>query len=88
MTQPRQNRSWLPIYDEAADIALMRELAFDENKIGLGPYDDAALKAGNAQYVTRGNAERMKFDACAPANGGTGSMMAYPRSLPRATQVA
>jgi large subunit ribosomal protein L30 len=35
-----------PIYDEAADIALMRELAFDKNKIGLEPYDDAALKAG------------------------------------------
>ena len=35
-----------PIYDEAADALLMRELAFDVNNIVLEPYDDAALKAG------------------------------------------
>jgi hypothetical protein len=35
-----------PVPDEAADIALMRELAFDKNCIVLEAYDDAALKAG------------------------------------------
>lgn len=35
-----------PVYDEAADIALMRELAFDKNGIVLEPYDNAALRAG------------------------------------------
>jgi large subunit ribosomal protein L30 len=32
--------------DEAADIQLMRALAFDKNGIVLEPYDDAALKRG------------------------------------------
>jgi large subunit ribosomal protein L30 len=32
--------------DEAADIQLMRVLAFDKNGIVLEPYDDAALKLG------------------------------------------
>lgn len=34
------------VYDEAADLALMRALAFDQNNIVLEPYEDAALKNG------------------------------------------
>jgi hypothetical protein len=32
-----------PVYDEADDAALMRELAFDVNNIVLEPYSDARL---------------------------------------------
>jgi ribosomal protein L30 len=35
-----------PVHDEAVDVALMRELAFDANGIVLEPYNDAALKRG------------------------------------------
>jgi large subunit ribosomal protein L30 len=35
-----------PVPDEAADVQLMRVLAFDRNGIVLEPYDDAALKRG------------------------------------------
>jgi len=35
-----------PVYDEAADAALMRKLAFDANSIVLEPYSDADLKKG------------------------------------------
>jgi ribosomal protein L30 len=35
-----------PIYDEVADAALMRELAFDQNAIALEPFDAAAQRAG------------------------------------------
>lgn len=35
-----------PVYDEAQDAALMRELAFDPNGIALEAYSDAELKAG------------------------------------------
>jgi len=35
-----------PKHDEAADIALVRKLAFDGKGITLEPYDDAALKRG------------------------------------------
>jgi large subunit ribosomal protein L30 len=35
-----------PVYDEAQDVTLMRELAFDKNNLVLEPYDAAALKKG------------------------------------------
>lgn len=35
-----------PEYDEAADAALMRELAFDPNGIALEPYSAAKLRLG------------------------------------------
>jgi ribosomal protein L30 len=35
-----------PLYDEAADAALMRKLAFDANNIKLEPYSVAELKKG------------------------------------------
>jgi ribosomal protein L30 len=35
-----------PIYDEAADAALMRELAFDQNAVALETFDAAARRAG------------------------------------------
>jgi len=35
-----------PIYDEAKDAALMRQLAFDANNIVLEPYSDAARRRG------------------------------------------
>jgi ribosomal protein L30 len=35
-----------PVYDEAADVALMRKLAFDAHNIVLEPYSEAELKRG------------------------------------------
>jgi len=35
-----------PVYNEAADVALMRKLAFDANTIELEPHSDADLKRG------------------------------------------
>jgi ribosomal protein L30 len=35
-----------PVYDEAADAALMRKLAFDGKNIVLEPYSEAELRRG------------------------------------------
>lgn len=49
-------------HDEAADIALVRKLAFDGKGVTLEPYDDAALKRGRCpDFKLFKNGERLGF---------------------------
>jgi ribosomal protein L30 len=58
---PKSSRT-PPVHDEAVDVALMRELAFDGNEIALEPYSDATLKSGKTpDFKLFGNGKLIGF---------------------------